>query len=161
MRKGSESGKSEGRKTGQWLWHVLPWTLVLDTGHAQQAGPPSHTHLRSAAGQSPQTETSGSGGGWGWGVGQRLLHFKSKGYLEATALSFSLTGELGQGTHRKVNNCPDGLFFPLHEVVILQDKNTQGWNRSCVKTETQLDCSAICLINWLLITTLSEKVSIF
>ena len=80
---------------------------------------------------------------WESGVGQRLLQFKTKGYLEAMTLWSSLTGELGQGTHREVNNCPDGLFFPLHEVIILQDKNTQGWNKSCVKTETQLDCSVI------------------
>lgn len=31
--------------TGQRLWHVLPWTPALDTGHAQQAAPPSHIEV--------------------------------------------------------------------------------------------------------------------
>lgn len=115
--------------TGQRLWHVLPWAYGIRYWAAQQAAPPT---LRSAAGQSPQTETSGVlvWGRWGH---RRLLRFESKGYLEAMALWSSLTGELGQEL-TEVNNCPDGLFFPLDEVIILQDKNTQGWNKSCVKT---------------------------
>lgn len=62
----------------------------------------------------------------------------------------------GRGTYWEVNNCLDGLFFPLYEVIILYNKK-QGLNKSCVKTETQLDCSEICLINWLHIVTYLKK----
>lgn len=98
-----QQSKTQGSATHEW------W--CPGTGHVRQAGLPSHPPEVSSW-VIPAEKPLGSSA-------------KSKRYLEAVTLCCSFAVEQGKGTYWEVNNCLDGLFFSLYEVIILQDK-TQG-----------------------------------
>lgn len=140
-----ELRKTEGNGCGK----IYPWMMVSQYRAHRQGGLSSHPPevnqlLGNPSRQKPQA------------VG--LCDLKSKPCLEAVSLNASFTDGSGRGTYWEVNNGLDGLFFPLYEVIILYNKK-QVLKKSCVKNETQLGCSEICLINWLHIVTSPEEVS--